>query len=81
MKFSLTARALRDYNSLIPSLQARVDKQLALLLRDLRHPSLRAKKHDESRDIWQARATRDHRFYFRIEGDTYRVLSIIPHPK
>jgi hypothetical protein len=54
-------------------------KQLDFLLADLRHPSLRAKKYDETR--WQARVTRDWRFYFRIEGDTYLLLDIMPHPK
>jgi hypothetical protein len=23
----------------------------------------------------------DYRFYFKIEGDTYLILSVIPHPK
>ncbi len=56
-------------------------KQLDLLSADLRHPSLRAKKYDESRDTWQGRVTRGYRFYFTIEGDTYVVLAITPHPK
>ena len=34
-------------------------KQLAFLERDLRHPSLHAKKYDEARDIWQARVNQD----------------------
>jgi hypothetical protein len=54
-------------------------KQLTFLLADLRHPSLRAKKYDAVR--WQARVTRDWRFYFRIDGDTYILLDITPHPK
>lgn len=81
MKFVLTERALHDYRNLSSSLQARVDKQLALLLRERNYPSLHAKKYDESRDIWQARVSRDYRFYFLIEGDTYKILFIIPHPK
>jgi len=56
-------------------------KQVGLLARDLRHPSLRAKKYDEAGDIWQARVNRDWRFYFLIVDDTYRVLRLIPHPK
>ncbi|MCW5892056.1 MAG: hypothetical protein KIT14_16145 [bacterium] len=56
------------------------EKQLRFLLRDLRHPSLRAKKYDEARDIWQARVNRDWRFYFQIDGDTYTLLTIIAHP-
>jgi mRNA interferase RelE/StbE len=57
------------------------DKQLNYLLLDLRHPSLRAKKYDESKDIWQARVNRDWRFYFIIDGDIYRCLDIMEHPK
>ena len=81
MKFRLTAKAERDYEALSFTLQARVDKQLALLLQNLRHPSLRAKKYDERNDVWQGRVTQDYRFYFRIEGDTYVILAITPHPK
>ncbi len=62
-------------------MQAAFDKQSRLLLENLKHPSLRAKKYDESRDIWQARVTRDWRVYFLIEGDTYILLDITPHPK
>jgi mRNA-degrading endonuclease RelE of RelBE toxin-antitoxin system len=47
MKFRLTNKAERDYKDLSLSLQVRVDKQLALLLQNLRHPSLQAKKYDE----------------------------------
>jgi plasmid maintenance system killer protein len=56
-------------------------KQLRLLERDLRHPSLHAKKYDEAADIWQARVNDDWRFYFRIIGDRYRILKVIPYPK
>jgi hypothetical protein len=69
MRVRLARRATRDFESLSPALQSRVRKQLDLLRVNLRHPSLRAKKYDERRDI------------FTIEGDTYRILSIIPHPK
>jgi hypothetical protein len=51
------------------------------LLDNLKHPSLRAKKYDESRDIWQARVTRDWRFYVTIEGDAYVPHKIKGHPK
>jgi hypothetical protein len=36
-------------------IQRAFNKQALLLLQDLRHPSLRAKKFDEARDIWQGR--------------------------
>ena len=61
--------------------QREFGKQLGYLLRNLRHPSLRAKKYDEAKDIWQARVDGGWRFYFRIEGDLYHLLDITPHPK
>jgi len=57
------------------------DKQVRSLAQDLHHPSLHAKKYDESRDLWQARADLNRRFYFLIEGNTYTIVTIIPHPK
>ncbi len=56
-------------------------KQIRFLERDLRHPSLHAKKYDEAAGIWQARVNDGWRFYFRIIGDTYRIIKVIPHPK
>ncbi len=56
-------------------------KQVGFLVKNLRHPSLRAKKYDETTNQWQARVNKDWRFYFVIEEDTYVILDIIPHPK
>lgn len=43
--------------------------------------TLRAKKYDESKDLWQARLNDDWRFYFTIEQDTYVIHDVITHPK
>jgi mRNA interferase RelE/StbE len=51
------------------------------LEQNLRHPSLRAKKYDESQNLWQGRVNRDWRFYFLIRDDIYYFVDIIPHPK
>jgi plasmid maintenance system killer protein len=56
-------------------------KQASFPEKDLRHPSLKAKKYDESKGRWQARVNRDWRFYFNIVGDTYLIRDIVPHPK
>ena len=56
-------------------------KQVSLLVQNLHHPSLHAKKYDESNGRWQARVNKNWRFYFKIIGDTYRILKLIPHPK
>jgi len=52
-----------------------------LLVQNLHHPSLRAKKYDESLGLWQARVNKDWRFYFLVQHDGYLVVNIIPHPK
>lgn len=72
---------LDRYNAAPSRVQKDFQKQLGYLLRDPRHKSLRAKKIDPTRGTYQARVNQDWRFYYRIEGDTYLLLSIIPHPK
>jgi mRNA interferase RelE/StbE len=81
MKIVVMHRASKEYQNLPLRIQQSVDKQFALLENNLRHPSLHAKKYDESANIWQARVDRSYRFYFSIQGDVYFVLSITPHPK
>ena len=81
MRFFYTERFQRSYTDAPQRVRRQCDKQLALLAQDLRHPSLRAKKYDEARDIWQARINSSWRFYFKIEEDVYCLLDMIPHPK
>lgn len=50
-------------------------------MQNINHPSLHAKKYDESQNLWQARVTKDWRFYFTIKDETYHIEKIIPHPK
>ena len=79
MRLRFTQRADKDYADLPANIRKALAKQLGFLLVDLRHPSLHAKKYSEGEDIWQGRVTRGWRFYFKMEGDEYIVLSIIPH--
>ena len=81
MKRLLTPTAVRDYSGAPASVRKAFDKQAGLLAENLHHPSLRAKKYDETKDIWQARVNRSWRFYFTIEDDTYIITRLIPHPK
>lgn len=55
MRLAFTPHFTRNYNKAPTKIQKAFDKRSGLLLQDLRHPSLRAKKYDESRDLWQAR--------------------------
>jgi plasmid maintenance system killer protein len=81
MKLFLTERFERSHALAPPDVRRAFAKQARFLAANLRHPSLKAKKYDEAKNIWQARVNRDWRFYFQIQGDTYYLLEIIPHPK
>jgi len=81
MRLHLTERFRSGYAGAPPVVQKAADKQLRLLLHNLHHPSLHAKKYNENMGVWQARVTRDWRFYFAIVGDTYIIRNILPHPK
>jgi len=81
MRSYLTPRFLRLYAEAPAHIQKAFDQKLKFLLQNLRHPSLRAKKYDEAQGIWQGRVNGGWRFYFSIEGDTYVIHTIRPHPK
>jgi mRNA-degrading endonuclease RelE of RelBE toxin-antitoxin system len=79
--FQYTDRFRRSYQAAPPEIRKTFAQKAKLLLNDLRHPSLRAKKYSEAEQIWQARVNRDWRFYFLIEDSTYILLDIMAHPK
>jgi mRNA interferase RelE/StbE len=81
MKLLRTTHFERSYAKAPKVIQKAFDKQSLFLLRNLHHPSLRAKKYDESKNRWQARVNDDWRFYFIIEDDTYILQDIVRHPK
>ena len=81
MKVVFTRKFTRDYHLISKEIQKKFDKQLTYLLKNFRHPSLKCKKYDEKRGIWQARIDRCYRFYFLIKGDTYILLGVRSHPK
>lgn len=81
MRLIFSPRFAKSYAEAPLNVQRAFDKQSKFLLFNVRHPSLHAKKYDESGDIWQARVNLDWRFYFTIEGDEYRLHEIKIHPK
>jgi len=62
MRFQFSERFVRSYESAPAEIQRAFDRKLPLLLVNLRHPSLRAKKYDESHGLWQARVLWPPRF-------------------
>jgi mRNA-degrading endonuclease RelE of RelBE toxin-antitoxin system len=81
MKAVLSDRAIESLSDAPPNVCRAFEKQLRLLLSNLRHPSLHAKKYDESKGLWQARISRNWRFYFTIINDAYRIEDVMAHPK
>lgn len=81
MQLGFSPKFAKSYASAPALVQKAFDKQSQFLLLNLRHPSLHAKKYQESTGLWQARINRDWRFYFTIEGYEYRLHDIKIHPK
>jgi hypothetical protein len=59
MTIRYSQRFLRQYAAARPEVRKAFDKQSRLLLGNLNHPSLRAKKYDEALGLWQARVNRN----------------------
>jgi hypothetical protein len=55
MKLARTKHFVRNYGKAPQEVQRAFDKQSSFLLQNLHHPSLRAKKYDETKNLWQAR--------------------------
>lgn len=81
MKLEHTKKIRRALGEFPKEIQEIFYKQIEFLRKDIRHPSLRAKKYGGTIDVWQARITDTVRFYFKITGDTYLLLNIRKHPK
>ena len=79
MKVQTTRPFDRDYARLPKEIKDRVDKQLALLLTNPRHPSLRLKKIRGAEDIWEVRVSKAYRMTLHIVGDTLILRRIGPH--
>ncbi len=83
MKFQTTRPFDRDYAGLPEEIKERVEKQLALLLLNPSHPSLRLKRIRGTADIWEVRVSRSYRLTLQLAGDTYllrRVGALVDSP-
>ena len=74
----------KDYKKLTKKIQQRIKKSLQLLAENSRHPSLRVKKtkgkiFKDYNDIFEGRITKDYRFFFLMQGDTFYLLRCGKH--
>ena len=79
MRAEITDTCVKALVSAPPEIQKAFGKQLALLLKDHRHPSLQAKKFDNTR--WQARINDGWLIYYRPGDGICTLLDLMPHPK
>jgi len=79
MKIFYHKNFLRSLEDFPDSTKKKLKKQVSYLSKNVRHPSLHAKKFDESLYLWQARVDKDIRLYFVIEVDAYILLDIKHH--
>lgn len=79
MRILTTKPFERDYEALPEKIQRLARSKLRLLLANPRHPSLRIKKMDDPREIWEASITMSYRFTFHIEGETSILRRIGTH--
>lgn len=69
-----------DYLRLPSHLQTRTEKAIELLVQDMRHPSLQAKKIQGAPHIWEARVTRRYRLTFEVwPGRILRLRRVGTH--
>ncbi len=79
MKLFYPPKFKKELKNFPKEIRRKFYKQAGFLLKDIKHPSLHAKKYNETLDIWQARVDKHIRFYFIIEKDTYILLHIKKH--
>ncbi|MFQ5456638.1 MAG: hypothetical protein ACE5EA_10655 [Nitrospirota bacterium] len=70
MKIKAYERFKKSYQNLPKSVQKKVDKQITLLSKDFRHPSLHTKKIKGIIGIWETRIDIYYRATFEIIEDT-----------
>ncbi len=81
MKIFYTPKFKRSFDNFPKHIRDKFYKQTTHLIKNIRHPSLKAKKYSEKLDIWQARIDKSVRFYFLIDKDRYVLLDIKKHSK
>jgi len=79
MKLLTTKPFEEDYAALPETIKNLTNCKLALFLQNPRHPSLRIKKMENPREIWEGRITKSYRFTFQVSGDTYLLRRIGAH--
>lgn len=79
MKIIHTKTSRKDFQKLSSEIQKIAEKQFSLFLTNPRHPSLRIKRVQKTKDIWEGSITKNIRFTFQIIKDSYVLRRIGKH--
>ena len=81
MTLARTDRFKKAYNKLTEQEKKAADKALSFLSSDLGHPSLRVRKIEGAKGMWEASASRSIRLSFELRDDTLVLRNIGDHDK
>jgi len=81
VKIRLKETFKKDYRKLPANLQRLADSKIEMLSDNPRHPSLRVKKMEGHKNIWEASVTMKYRITFEIEEDAFLLRRIGEHDK
>lgn len=79
MQLTRSKRFKRDYKKLPLDIQKRTDKKLLFFIEDPSHPSLRIKRTQKRKNMFEGSITKNYRFFFIIEGGRYTLLKVGTH--
>ncbi|MBI5747223.1 MAG: type II toxin-antitoxin system RelE/ParE family toxin [Nitrospirae bacterium] len=69
----------KDFKRLPKEIKRKTEQSLRFLIENIQHPSLRVKKMEGVRDIWEASVTMQYRFTFEIREDDIILRRIGTH--
>lgn len=79
MRVILSDPVKRRIPKLPVNIQRKLEKQLAFLIEDVRHPSLHARKMSGGVNKYEARMDYHYRFTYEMSDDTIIILAVGPH--
>ena len=69
----------KDYKNLPFNIQKQTDKKITFLINNFHHPSLRVKRVQRTKDIWEGSITKSVRFTFQIIENSYILRRVGKH--
>jgi mRNA-degrading endonuclease RelE of RelBE toxin-antitoxin system len=77
--YQFTKRFKKEYQTLPKEIQDNFDKKLSLLLEEIFHPSLRAKRIQGTKNRWEGSITMKYHFTFELHGNKAIFRTIGTH--